>query len=402
MPKTAPDPALCLSQVLRAERGRILAALLARVGDFQLAEDALQEASASALIHWARSGVPTHPLAWMIRVSFRKAIDRLRRSTREGRDSAALAILAHDEAAEEAEMIADERLRLIFTCCHPALEVKSQIALTLRSICGLTTGEVAKAFLDHEATMGQRLSRAKAKIAAAGVPFRVPDPDEWPERLHAVLGTLYLIFNAGHGEPGAARDLCGEAIFLARLLDELAPGEPEIEGALALMLLIHARAGARIGADGVSVPPSTQDRSLWDEGMIGEAMTMLRRAMARGRIGPYQLKAAIALCHVVPQQPDWPQILDLYDALLILEPTDVVRLNRAVALGEVRGPEAALAEVTVLQGNLAHYQPFHALHADLLGRTGQPTAARNAYERAIALAQSKADALLLASRRNAL
>ena len=293
----------------------------------------------------------TIPEGWLLRAALRKVIDGYRRDRTARNHAAAMERLAEDEAAlADAPEIPDDRLRLIFTCCHPALEPKSQVALTLRTICGLTTTEIARAFLDQEAAMGQRLSRAKARIAATGMPFRVPDADEWDARLGSVLSVLYLIFNAGYGEgTKGSRDLGGEAIFLARLLDHLRPGDPEIEGALALMLLTHARRFARTGPDGATVPPSRQDRGLWDMQVLAEGVALLNRSFAASaRPGPYALKAAISACHVLPDVPDWSQILLLYDALLHHEPTPVVRLNRAVALAETGAVTQALAAVQAL------------------------------------------------------
>lgn len=391
-----------LEQTLAKNRGRILAALIARVSDFQLADDALQEAATSALLHWGRSGLPDRPEAWLIRVAFRKAIDLLRRAGRDRDKAEAVALLARDEA-EEPEMIPDERLRLIFTCCHPALEWKSQVALTLRTVCGLSTAEIARAFLDQEATMGQRLSRAKARIAATGIAFRVPDAEEWDARLGAVLSVLYLIFNAGYGEgTHQSRDLSGEAVFLGRLLDHLRPDDPEIQGALALMLLTHARRFARTGPDGGTLPPSGQDRRLWDMPMIGEGMQCLNRSLAvPGPPGPYALKAAIAACHMLPDRPDWGQILTLYDALLQREPTPVVQLNRAVALAETGEVSLALDALLPLQIPLADYQPFYAVQADLLVRFGRVCEAVAAFDAAIDRATRSEDEVFLRKRRDA-
>ncbi|HQY43361.1 MAG TPA: sigma factor [Paracoccaceae bacterium] len=396
------DVSDCLAATLRAEGGRIRAALIARVRDFELAEEALQDAAASAIEHWGRSGLPDRPDAWLIRVAFRKAIDRLRRAGRDRDKAEAVALLARDEA-EEPEMIPDERLRLIFTCCHPALEWKSQVALTLRTVCGLTTADIARAFLDQEATMGQRLSRAKARIAATGIGFRVPDAEEWDTRLGAVLSVLYLIFNAGYGEgTHQSRDLGGEAIFLGRLLDHLRPGDPEIQGALALTLLTHARRFARTGPDGATLPPSKQDRSLWDAPMIAEGMQCLNRSLnAPTPPGPYALKAAIAACHILPEQPDWGKILKLYDALLQREPTPVVQLNRAVALAETGEVSLALDALSVLQIPLADYQPFYAVLADLLLRFGQACEAVAAFDAAIDRTTRSEDEVFLRKRRDA-
>ncbi len=394
----ASDPATALSQALREDRGRIIAALLARLRDFQLAEDALQEASASALIHWERAGVPDRPRAWLIRVAFRKAIDHLRRTARDAAQVAELAVLARDEA-EEPEMIADERLRLIFTCCHPALELKSRVALTLRTICGLTTAEIARAFLDQEATMGQRLSRAKAKIVAAHIPFRVPDPEDWHNRLSSVLSVLYLIFNAGYDDSTGKRDLVDEAIFLGRLLNALHPADAEVEGAIALMLLTQARHGARFGEDGVTVPPAIQDRGRWDGALIAEGLIILQAALARDAPGPFQIKASIAACHFWPDRPDWVQILTLYQALCVYEPTPVVQLNLAVAMAETGQLLEAITLVQELGNVLQDYQPFHAVLADLARRLGRRELSLSAYDHAIRLATRPEDAAFLRKRR---
>lgn len=406
---TAPDPTLSglLDRTLRADRGRIIAALIARVGDFQLAEDALQDASASALVHWGRSGAPSRPEAWLIRVAFRKAIDRLRRMARDARQTAALAVLARDEAEEADRMpnLDDDRLRLIFTCCHPALDPKSRVALTLRTIAGLTTAEIARAFLDTEPTMAQRLTRAKTKLREAGIPFAIPGPEDWPDRLQSVLTVVYLIFNAGYtAGPAEPRDLCDEALFLARLIADLSPPNSpdlaEVEGCLALMLLTHARKAARV-VDGVTVPLSAQDRSLWDAAAVTEGLALIDKAMARRSPGPYQIKAAIAACHSAAS-PDWPQIAALYEGLARHEPTPVVHLNHAVALAETGALQAALDLLATLAPALATYQPYHAALAEYLTRAGSFGPARTAYDTAIAMAASSADAAYLAKRRAAL
>ncbi len=404
----AGDPALSLAQVVRSDRGRLMAALIARLRDFQLAEDALQDALEAALRHWGRAGPPASPQAWLLRVAQRKAIDRLRAGARSGRRIADLTLLAGDEAAETAaEDIPDDRLRLIFTCCHPALDPKSRVALTLRTLGGLTTAEIARAYLDREPAMGQRLSRAKAKIAAAGIPFAVPGPDLWAERLGSVLTTIYLIFNEGYSASSGAvplrTDLCEEAVFLARLLNSLRPEEPETEGLLALMLLTHARRAARI-AQGVLVPLEAQDRRLWDAAMIGEGLALLDRAMTRRAPGPFQIKAAIAALHGQSAPgggTDWRQIALLYDSLLRMEPTPVIRLNRAVALAESGALPAALREIETLAGALDGYPQFHAARADLLRRLARGPESDAAHDRAIALAPTSADAAFLRARRSA-
>ncbi len=403
---TAPDPlavARALEAVMRNDRGRLLAALISRLRDFQLAEEALQEAALSALAHWGRVGLPASAQGWLLKVALRKAIDRLRGRTRDTAKAADLALLSRDEAeGTEPEMIADDRLRLIFTCCHPALDPKSRVALTLRTLGGLTTPEIARAFLDAEPTMGQRLSRAKAKIAAAGIPFRVPGPEDWSERLNSVLTVVYLIFNAGYSVgPVAGRDLCDEAIFLARMLNDLRPAEAEVEGALALLLLTHARRAARIGPDGATVALARQDRALWDGPMRAEGLALLDLALGRSAAGPFQIKAAIAACQS-QSPPDWPQIAALYAGLHAHEPTPVIRLNHAVAVAEAGDLSAALASLDLLAEGLDDYQPFHAARADLSARAARTDEALAAYARAIALAASPADAAFLTGRRNRL
>lgn len=396
-------PRQALEDVLRADRGRLLAALIARTGEIQRAEDALQEAAASALVHWGRSGVPDNPAGWLLRAAWRKTIDGWRRDGAAARNRAALELLAAEEAADpDPQDIADDRLRLVFTCCHPALEPKTQVALTLRTICGLTTAQIAAVFLDAEPAMGQRLSRAKAKIAAARIPYAVPGPELWPERLNAVLTVIYLIFTAGYtAGPEAGLELCGEAIHLVRMLDALRPGEAETEGALALLLLTEARRPARVGPDGATVPPSDQDRTLWLPDLIDEGLGLLDRAMARRAPGPFQIKAAIAALNAAPLPTDWPQIAALYTRLLDWEPTPVVRLNRAVALAQSGALATAAEVIDVLAAELDGYQPFHAARADLRLRQGRPAESIADFDRAIALAPHPADALFLRRRRAA-
>ena len=406
MPAAAPGAIAAtraVEDVMRDHRGRLLAALIARLRDFQLAEDALQDAALSAITHWGRAGLPNAPQGWLLRVALRKAIDRLRRASRDSRNALDQAVLADDEAFEnDAEPIPDDRLRLIFTCCHPALEEKTRIALTLRSLCGLTTPQVAAVFLDGDTTMGQRLSRAKAKIAAAHIPFVVPGPEDWADRLNSVLTVIYLIFTAGYAQgPATGTDLCHEAIFLARLLTRLAPDQPEIEGCLALLLLTQCRARARTSPDGETLPPADQDRGLWDATMLAEGIDILDTAVARRKPGPFLLKAAIAALHTA-QTPDWPQIAALYARLLAHEPTPVIRLNHAVALAESGGLSVALDVLGDLAAALSDYPPFHAAQAEYLARDVQTAPALAAYARAIALARSPADAAFLARRRDRL
>jgi len=387
-----------LSVVMRADRGRLLSALAVQLRDMALAEDVLQEAAVSALTHWGRSGLPASPQGWLLQVARRKAIDRLRHAARTTRNVAAMTVLAEEEAAPDPDLIPDERLRLIFTCCHPAIEPKSRVALTLRALGGLSIQAIAAAFLDNDTAMGARLTRAKAKITAAGIPFAIPGPEDWPDRLNSVLTVVYLIFTSGY--VNASTDLATEAVFLARLLVHLSPDDPEIEGCLALLLITHARHAAR-RAGGAMVALADQDRALWDQAAIAEGLALLDTAMARRRPGPFQIKAAIAACHVQGVAPDWPQIALLYASLYRMEPTPVVQLNHAVAVAEAGGLDAALAMLRDLAEALADYQPFHAAQAEYLARSGDP-AARAAYDLAIALATNQAEAAWLAVRRDAL
>ena len=405
---TAASQAIAVKQtiesVMRADRGRLIAALIARLRDFQLAEEVLQEAVISALSHWGRSGLPASPQGWLLRVALRKAIDRLRGAKRDTRRAAEMAVLAVDEAADtDPDMISDERLRLIFTCCHPALDAKSRVALTLRTLGGLSTPQIARAFLDTDTAMGARLTRAKAKISAAGIPFIVPGPEDWAGRLNSVLTVVYLIFNAGYTVgPTADRDLCNEAIYLCQMLNLLRPDEAEVEGCLALLQITHARRHARTNKQGGSVGLIDQDRDLWDTDMIETGLALLKQAMARRNPGPFQIKAAIAACQAGQGGPDWPQIAALYAGLFHYEPTPVVALNLAVAQAESDDLSTALETLKTLAEPLDTYQPYHAACADLLARDGQKTAALAAYARAIATAASGADAAFLSLRRDKL
>jgi RNA polymerase sigma factor (sigma-70 family) len=393
-----------LDRLAREDRGRLLAALIVRLRDFQLAEEALQDAMISAVTHWGRSGVPASPKGWLLQVAYRKAIDRIRQRKIEAKfvdDITPIADNAND--GEEQTLFPDERLRLIFTCCHPAIDPKSQVALTLRTLGGLSTAEIARAFLDQEATMGQRLSRAKAKIAAAGIPYAIPEPAEWRARLHSVLSVIYLIFNAGYtAGPAQGLDLAEEALWLGRMLDRLRREDPEIEGCLALMVLTHSRRRARTDSDGVMIPLGQQDRTLWDRAAIAEGAALVSRALGRHALGPYQIKAAIQACHCEGETSDWLQIVALYDELLQHEPTPVVQVNRAVALAEAGALDAGWAVLESVQDALQDYQPFFAAKASLLTRKGDTEGAKMAYTKAIELAQSPADAAFLARQRAAL
>ena len=400
-----------LRQVMQADRGRLMAALIGGLGRFDLAEDALSDALEAALVHWGRSGLPDNPQGWLLRVARRKAIDLIRREKRFGdrvADLARLAAMEQDALADDVSDIPDDRLRLVFTCCHPALEPKSRVALTLRTLGGLTTGEIARAFLDTEATMGQRLSRAKAKIAAAGIPFAIPQADQLAERLGSVLAVIYLIFNEGYsasaGDQPIRVDLCEEAIFLGSMLDVLMPKAPEVMGLQSLMLTTHARRAARV-VGGRVIGLDHQNRCDWDRAMIAAGLGLLDQALLLLAPGPYQIKAAISALHVQAQNygaTDWRQMILLYDALLRLEPSPVVRLNRAVVLAEAGGGvPVALAELLELAADLDQYQPFHAAKAELLGRNGDMAGAALAYDRAINLSRTEAERSFLAARRAA-
>jgi len=384
-----------LDVVYRRESRRVLATLIRLLGDFDLAEEALHDAFRAALEQWPRDGLPANPRSWLISVGRFKAIDRLRRQSRfTALDESSAAVDGLAALPEEwEEGVEDDRLRLIFTCCHPSLAAEAQIALTLREMCGLTTEEIAAAFLVRPPTLAQRIVRAKAKIKDAGIPYRVPEPAELPARLDAVLRVIYLVFNEGYaatsGESLTRADLSAEAIRLGRLLVELLP-EPEAMGLLALMLLHDSRRAARSSPDGDLVLLDDQDRSLWNRAQIDEGVALTERALSSRRLGPYGLQAAIAAVHAEAAEPaatDWAQIVGLYDVLLRLEPSPVVELNRAVAVAMRDGPEAGLALVDrVLEGgDLGEYALAHAARADLCRRLGRGADARASYERALAL-----------------
>ncbi|MBX2883100.1 MAG: tetratricopeptide repeat protein [Granulosicoccus sp.] len=386
-----------IEDVLQHDRGRLIAGLVSRLGDLQVAEDALQDASISAMSHWGRSGLPNSPTGWLMKVALNKGIDKARAVQRDRKKTDQLMTISasHFETIDE-EPIPDDRLRLIFTCCHPLLEEKSRIGLTLRTVCHLTTREIAAAFLDREQTMGQRLSRAKEKLREADIEFEIPDQTSWPARLDSVLSTIYLIFTTGYVmEDDTERDLCAEAIFLLRLLDRLRPDDPEIEGALALVLLTDARSIARIGNDGATVPPAEQNRNLWDMHKVEEAREILSQAILRGRPGPYQIKAAIADCHMMGDVPDWKQISLLYGSLWAHEPTPVVALNWATVIAELGQPKLALSKVEALENDLKSFQPFYAAYAGILSQLGQLDRAKRAYKKAIELSQSSASRIFL-------
>ena len=401
MTGTSDTPAEVAARVFKQERPAVLATLIRQAGDFELAEDAVQDAFEAALATWPRDGVPRNPAAWITVTARRRAIDRLRRARSVADRAARLAELARLDQQEHAaasetntNMITDDRLRLIFTCCHPALDPAAQVALTLRTLGGLTTGEIARAFLVAEPAMGKRIVRAKRKIADAHIRYRVPPDDELPGRLRGVLRVVYLIFNEGYaasaGDTLLRQDLCGEAIRLGELLGELMPDEAEVWGLLALMLLHDARRAARTGAGGGYVPLGEQDRGLWDHAQIARGLRALERAVRLRQPGQYQLQAAITALHIQAADPDatdWGQIADLYAALGRLSPSPVVEVNRAAAVGFARGPEAGLGLLEPLLADpaLLRYQPLHAAHADLLRRAGDRPGAAAAYQKAIAL-----------------
>ncbi|WP_275412145.1 RNA polymerase sigma factor [Sphaerisporangium rufum] len=393
-----------LAEVFRREYGRAVAALVRRFGDIDLAEECIQEAFLEAVRLWPVTGPPPSPAGWIITTARNRAIDRLRReASRADRQAEAVRLHGGDDPIEEGA-VPDDRLRLIFTCCHPALAVPAQVALTLRLIGGLTTTEIARAFLVPETTMAQRLVRAKAKIRAAGIPYRVPREADLPGRLRPVLAVLLLIFNegyaAGSGDRLVRDELCAEAVRLARLLAELMPDEPEVLGLLALMLLLRSRQDARTGPGGSLVPLADQDRRRWDRELIAEGQDLVRRCLRRDRPGPYQIQAAINAVHADAADAgatDWAQIVALYDRQMAVAPGPVVALNRAVAVAEVAGPAAALDLVDGL--DLPGYHIMHAVRADLLRRLGRTAEAAAAFTAAIERTGNEVEREFLRARR---
>jgi len=393
--------AAALTKVFREEAGRLTAALVRFLGDFDLGEELVQEAVIEALEHWPAEGVPDKPGAWLLTTARRKALDRLRRKAKYQEK---LSLLVGSQMAE-IHGGGDDRLQLIFTCCHPALAREAQVALTLRAVMGLTTPEIASAFLTTETTMAQRIVRAKRKIVEAGIPYRIPDAAEMADRLGEVLAVLYLTFNEGYlASSGAApqrRELAEDALWLTNLLVRLMPDEPEAIGLLALMRLHLARAQTRFNANGRLVLLKDQDRSRWDHAAIKEAADMTERVTWFRRAGPYQIQAAIAACHAEAtswEVTDWPQIYFLYNSLQRFWPTSVVRLNRAIAMQHVVGPAPALEEVDALEGELRNYHLFYATRAQLLRALGRNQDARTADARALALATNPAERALIEQR----
>jgi RNA polymerase sigma-70 factor (ECF subfamily) len=394
--------------VYRTESRRVLATLIRLLGDFDQAEEALHDAFPAAVEQWPRDGVPANPRAWLVSTGRFKAIDRIRRQSRfDALDDHEGAIEAVEPEVWEGESVEDDRLRLIFTCCHPALAPDAQVALTLREVCGLTTEEIARAFLTPAPTLAQRIVRAKGKIRDARIPYEVPSQAELPDRLDSVLRVVYLVFNEGYSASSGAslirHDLADEAIRLGRLLLELLPGESEVQGLLALMLLQESRRAARTSPDGDLIRLEDQDRSLWNRAQIAEGAALVRRALSSRRIGPYAIQAAIAAVHAeapTAADTDWDQIVGLYDVLMQAEPSPVVELNRAVAVALRDGPEAGLALVDAIleRGDLTDYHLAHAARADLCRRLGRTAEARAAYERALGLTRQEPERRFLERR----
>lgn len=402
-----------ITRVYREEWARVVAGLARRLGDLDLAEEMAAEAFAVAVERWPADGVPPNPGAWITTTANRRAIDRLRRESRRDDKQQEAQMLLDDSPPEPVGVIEDDRLRLIFICCHPALGVEARIALTLRLVGGLTVAEIARAFLVQEATMGQRITRAKSKIKAAGIPYRVPSSEDLPARTSGVLAVLFLVFNEGYlasapDQEAVRSDLTSEAIRLTRLLRVLLPDDGEVTGLLALMLLTEARRPARVSASGELVTLDEQDRGAWDAGLIAEGQALVRERLVavssgRARPGRYQILAAINAVHTSARDirdTDWSQIVALYDQLAAIDPSPIVVLNRSVALAELDGPEVALAVVEGLE--LDQYHAYHATRADLLRRLGRSAAAHAAYERAIELAGNTAEIAYLTRRRDQL
>jgi len=408
---TAIDPAEAITRVHRQEWARVVASLTRRFGDLDIAEEAAAEAFATAVEKWPTIGVPPNPGAWLTTTANRKAIDRIRRESKREEKERGARMLDDDDPREPVGPIEDERLRLIFTCCHPALAMESRVALTLRMVGGMTVPEIARAFLVREAAMGQRITRAKAKIAAARIPYRVPRAEDLPARVTGVLAALFLVFNEGYLASGpdtdpVRGDLTAEAIRLTRMLRALLPEDGEVAGLLALMLLTEARRTARVSASGELVTLEEQDRGAWDAELIAEGHRLVRERLATGTApGRYQVLAAINAVHTSAREArdtDWSQVVALYDQLVRIDRSPVVALNRAVAVAELDGPDVALSLVDRLADALAGYHAYHATRAELLRRLGRSAEARDAYESAIALAGNTAEVAHLTRRRDQL
>ena len=392
-----------IEDVFRREHGRVVASLVRYFGDIDIAEEAVREAFEVAAEHWPEGAVPPNPAAWITATARYLALDRLRReASRHGGNRHAISALEYSEPSLSVGSETDDRLRLIFTCCHPAVDRSDQVALSLRLLCGLSLRQIAQSLLVPEATIGQRIVRAKRKIKSAAVPYSVPGPAELPGRLDAVLGAIHLVFNDGYltaDDESLAADLCDEAIMLARMVAELLPGEPEVLGLLALLVLTHARRAARTDRSGSIVLLADQDRSLWDQDLIEEGQWLVRECVRHGRPGPYQIQAAIQAVHgtaPTARHTDWRRILALYDMLMACAPTRVVAFNRAVALAEVDGPQAALAVIDTL--DLRSSYLFHATRGDLLSRLGRHAEAAQAYQAALQLTSNVPERRFLARR----
>jgi RNA polymerase sigma-70 factor, ECF subfamily len=398
-----------IARAYHEEWGRIVASLTRRFGDLDLAEEAAAEAFAAAVRSWQADGVPPNPGAWLTTTANHRAIDRIRREHKRHEKQREARLLYDDDPPEALGAVDDDRLRLIFTCCHPALAVEARVALTLRMVGGLTVPEIARAFLVQEAAMGRRITRAKTKIKDARIPYRVPSAEDLPARVSGVLAVLFLVFNEGYLATGAGtdpvrHDLTAEAVRLTRLLRDLLPEDGEVAGLLALMLLTEARAAARVSASGELIPLGEQDRSAWDAALIAEGEELVRARLATGAApGRYQILAAINAVHTSAREAgdtDWSQIVALYDQLVLLDPSPIVALNRAIAVAELDGPAVALAEIDRLDDELAGYHAFHATRAELLRRLGRTEQSRAAYDRAIELAGNTAETAYLSRRRD--
>src|SRR5580704_4513587 len=411
VPVSLADVHEAVTRAHHEEWARVVAALTRRFGDLDIAEEAAAEAFATAVQRWPADGVPPNPGAWMTTTANRKAIDRIRREDKRDDKQKEAQLLCDDDPPEPAGAIDDERLRLIFTCCHPALAMQTRVALTLRMVAGLTVPEIARAFLVQEVTMGQRITRAKAKIKAARIPYRVPSAEDLPARVYGVLTVLFLVFNEGYLATGpdtdpVRHDLIAEAIRLTRLIHALMPEDGEVAGLLALMLLTEARRTARVSASGELVTLDEQDRGTWDAALIAEGHRLVRdRLAARVAPGRYQILAAISAVHTSARHmrdTDWSQVVALYDQLVRIDPSPIIALNRAIAVAELDGPEVGLAAVDRLEHELAGYHAYHAARADLLRRLGRSLQSRAAYDKAIQLAGNTAETAYLTRRRDQL